>query len=146
MNVGGQVIPSSKVFELFSLIKIGRIKNWAEVHAFYDECQASYTDYKARYALYLLEQLYSRECESFDREVYADITNDVAYVSMNMLESSITSREKDYTDFFRSITFRNKRERDTVLGSFEDNSFLKHLRYSTDEFNGVLEKIFRKLR
>lgn len=146
MNVGGQVIPSSKVFELFSLIKIGRIKNWAEVHAFYDECQSSYTDYKARYALYLLEQLYSRECESFDREVYADITNDVAYVSMNMLESSITSREKDYTDFFRSITFRNKRERDTVLGSFEDNSFLKHLRHSTDEFNSVLEKIFRKLR
>ncbi|MBQ3686547.1 MAG: DUF4954 family protein, partial [Treponema sp.] len=146
MNAGGQVIPSSKVFELFSLIKIGRIRRWAEVHAFYDECQASYTDYKARYALYLLEQLYSRECESFDREVYADITNDVAYVSMNMLESSITSREKDYTDFFRSITFRNKRERDTVLGSFEDNSFLKHLRHSTDEFNGVLEKIFRKLR
>lgn len=146
MNAGGQVIPSSKVYELFSLVKIGRIKSWAEVHAFYDECQKSYTDYKARYAIYLLEQLYSRPSEEFDREVYKDITNDVAYVSMNMLESSITSREKDYTDFFRSITFRNKKERDTVLGSLEDNSFLKHLRYSTDEFNGVLEKIFRKLR
>ncbi|MCR5622363.1 MAG: DUF4954 family protein [Treponema sp.] len=146
MNVGGQVIPSSKVFELFSLVKIGRIKGWAEVHAFYDECQRSYTDYKARYAIYLLEQLYSRESESFTREIYTDITQDVAYVSMNMLESSITSREKDYTDFFRSITFRNKRERDTVLGSLEDNSFLKHLRHSTDEFNSVLSKIFKKLR
>ena len=146
MNAGGQVIPASKVYEMFSLVKIGRIKSWAEVHAFYDECQKSYTDYKARYAIYLLEQLYSRPSEEFDREVYKDITNDVAYVSMNMLESSITSREKDYTDFFRSITFRNKKERDTVLGSLEDNSFLKHLRYSTDEFNGVLEKIFRKLR
>lgn len=146
MNAGGQVIPSSKVYELFSMVKIGRIKTWAEVHAFYDECQKSYTDYKARYAIYLLEQLYSRPSEEFDREVYKDITIDVAYVSMNMLESSITSREKDYTDFFRSITFRNKKERDSVLGSIEDNSFLKHLRHSTDEFNGVLEKIFRKLR
>lgn len=146
MNAGGQVIPASKVYEMFSLVKIGRIKSWDEVHAFYDECQRSYTDYKARYALYLLEQLYSRDSGTFDREVYKDITIDVAYVSMNMLESSITSREKDYTDFFRSITFRNKKERDSVLGSIEDNSFLKHLRYSTDEFNGVLEKIFRKLR
>ncbi len=146
MNAGGQVLPTSKVYELFSLVKIGRIKSWAEVHAFYDECQRSYPDYKARYAIYLLEQLYSRDSGEFTKEVYEDITKDVAYVSMEMLESSITSREKDYTDFFRSITFRNKKERDTVLGSLEDNSFLKHLRYSTDEFNGVLAKIFKKLR
>ena len=146
MNVGGQIIPSSKVFELFSLIKISRIKNWQQVHDFYKECQKSYTDYKARYSLYLLELLYSRDSDQFTKEVYEDITNDVAYVSMNMLESSITSREKDYTDFFRSITFRNKNERDTVLGSLEDNSFLKGLRNATDEFNSVLGKIFRKLR
>ncbi|MBQ9538163.1 MAG: DUF4954 family protein [Treponema sp.] len=146
MNVGGQVIPSSKVYELFSLIKIGRVKGWEQVHAFYDECQSSYTEYKARYAIYLLEQLYSRDIVEFTREVYEDISNDVAYVSMEMLESSISSREKDYTDFFRSITFRNKKERDAVLGSLEDNSFLKQLKYSTDEFNGVLEKLFRNLR
>ncbi len=146
LNVGGQVIPEEKINDLFTLIKIGEFKTWAQVHTYYDECDRSYIEYKARYALYILEELYSRELKDFTPEIFDDITADVAYVSMNMLSSSISSREKDYTDFFRSITFRNKEERDAVLGAFEDNSFLKTLRVSTDEFDSVLQKLFRKLR
>ena len=65
---------------------------------------------------------------------------------MEMLESSITSRSKDYTDFFRSITFRNKEEVEAVLGNIGDNSFLRELREATDDFNTNLERLFKKLR
>ena len=146
MNVGGQIIPEEKIRELFSLIKIGQIHNWKEVHAFYDDCYKMYTNQKARYALYILEKLYDRELNSFTSAVYSDISTDVAYVSMHMLEASVSSREKDYTDFFRSITFRNKEEREAVLGALENNNFLKMLRASTEEFNSILEKLLRNLR
>ncbi len=146
INAGGQIIPEDKVFELFTEIKIGQIKNWQQVHDFYNKCQSNYVDYVARYALYILEWLYDLPYASFSKAVYEDISKDVAYVSLNMLDSSIVSREKDYTDFFRSITFRSKEEREAVLGALEDNSFLKQLRAATDEFNSILEKLFRKLR
>ena len=146
MNAGGQVIPSEKIEELFSLIKENKINTWEEVHKFYDECQKHYSDYKARYAIHLLEQLYSRPLNTFTPEVFADITQDVAYVSMNMLESSISSRDKDYKDFFRSITYRSSEEMEAVLGSLTDSSFLKTLREETEVFDSALEKLFLQLR
>ena len=146
LNVGGQVIPEERVFELFDLIKSGKIVTWQQVHEFYDQCQKNYIEDKARYALYILELLYSIPIKEFTPEVYSDITKDVAVVSMHMLESSISSREKDFKDFFRSITFKNKEEKDAVLGTLEDNSFLKTLKATTDDFNAVLGKLFLNLR
>ncbi len=146
INVGGQVMPEGRVFDLFDAVKAGRINTWQQVHDFYAMCQKQYIEDKARYALYILELLYSLPLNKFNAAVYEDITKDVAYVSMNMLESSISSREKDFKDFFRSITFKNKEEKDAVLGTLEDNSFLKNLRASTEDFNAVLDKLFRNLR
>ena len=77
--------------------------------------------------------------------MFDDLIRDVAYVSLNMLESSISTRGKDYTDFFRSITFRNKEEKNAVLGELCDNSFLKDLKQSTEAFDSALEKLFRTL-
>ncbi len=146
INAGGQIIPEEKVMELFSLIKYGKINSWDEVHAFYDECQNNYTDYKASYSVYILEQLYDREIAKFTEHDYDDIKNDVAFVAVNMLESSVSVREKDFTDFFRSITFRNQAEKEAVLGVIDDNSFLKNLRGYTEEFTASLDKLFKKLR
>ncbi len=146
LNVGGQVIPEERVFELLDFIKSGKIVTWQQVHEFYDQCQKNYIEDKARYALYILELLYSIPIKEFTPEVYSDITKDVAVVSMHMLESSISSREKDFKDFFRSITFKNKEEKDAVLGTLEDNSFLKTLKATTDDFNAVLGKLFQNLR
>lgn len=71
--------------------------------------------------------------------------NDVAYVSLNMLESSITSRDKDYTDFFRTITFRNRDEMEAVVGKLNESGFLKELKVATEQFDSDLEKLFRLL-
>ena len=146
INAGGQIIPEEKINELFDKIKNEEIKCWQQVHDFYDECQKSYIDYKARYAFFVLEYMYSKKIQDFTCEDYDDITNDVAYVSLNMLESSISSREKDYTDFFRSITFRNDQEKEAVLGRIQDSSFLKELKSSTADFEEKLYLIFELLR
>lgn len=145
VNAGGQIIPQEKLDEMFSLVKERRINTWNEVHAFYDECQKSYCGYKVRYAVYLLERLYSTPITMFGKDMFDDLMRDVAYVSLNMLESSISTRGKDYTDFFRSITFRNKEEKNAVLGELCDNSFLKDLKQSTEAFDSALEKLFRTL-
>ncbi len=145
INAGGQVIPEEKVMELFQKIKEGKIVCWQQVHEFYNECQAHYVEYKARYAIHILSYLYSIPVSEFTPAIFRNIMNDVAYVSLNMLESSITSRDKDYTDFFRTITFRNRDEMEAVVGKLNESGFLKELKVATEQFDSDLEKLFRLL-
>lgn len=146
MNVGGQVIPNARVQELFHRIKTGEFENWSQVHSYYDECQDKYYLYKARYALYIIEWLYSKSIEYFTKTDYEKYLTDVAFVSVNMLESSIQVREKDFTDYFRSITYRNEAEKEAVLGTIDNDGFLARLRNATDEFEANLEKLFKDLK
>ncbi|MCQ2588930.1 MAG: DUF4954 family protein [Treponema sp.] len=144
-NVGGQIIPSAKIQKLFSLIKGRSINNWEEVHQYYNQCQADYSLWKVRYALYLLEQLYSRPIEEFNSLVYQDVIDDVKVVAQDIYNDSVSSREKDYTDYYRNMTYRNQKEMEAVIGSLGDNSFLIQLKKDTAEFIEDLEVIFKGL-
>ena len=92
-----------------------------------------------------MEQLYTRPIDSFTAEIFQDIKGDVTIVSNYMYESSISSRQKDYTDYFRKITYKNEAEMLEVVGRLEDNSFLKELKRDTESFNAALEKLFEKV-
>ena len=62
-----------------------------------------------------------------------------------MYQTSISSREKDYKDFFRGITYRNKEEMIAVLGTLENNDFLHTMQHETETFNSDLKRIFSGL-
>jgi hypothetical protein len=141
-NAGGQIIPSEKIRELFDGIKNGAINNWNAVHQFYKLCDCAYEQYKVRYALYLLEQLYSRPIEEFSVDLYRNITDDVSIVAYDIYNASLKSREKDYTDYYRNMVYRSEKEMDEVIGPLEDNSFLLKLRADTAEFTTKIREIF----
>ena len=141
-NVGGQIIPSEKIQELFASIKNGSINSWDAIHQYYKLCECAYDQYKVRYALYLLEQLYSRPIEEFSVDLYRNITDDVSIVAYDIYNASLKSREKDYTDYYRNMTFRSKEEMETVIGPLGDNSFLRELRTDTENFTKEIREIF----
>ncbi len=142
VNAGGQIVPQLKIEELCARIKNGIIKNWDEVHAFYDECENNYLFYKTNYAVYLLEQLYSKKIRDFEDEIFEDIISDVTAVSSEMLGEARISREKDFVDEFRKITFRNDEEMEAVLGTINDNEFLAEMKPKTEKFNQDLLSLF----
>ena len=141
-NVGGQIIPSEKIQELFASIKNGSINSWDAIHQYYRLCECAYDQYKVRYALYLLEQLYSRPIEEFSVDLYRNITDDVSIVAYDIYNASLKSREKDYTDYYRNMTFRSKEEMETVIEPLGDNSFLRELRADTENFTKEIREIF----
>ena len=144
-NVGGQIIPLSKIKELFNEIKGRTINSWESVHDYYNKCQDNYNKWKVRYSLYLLEQLYSRPMEEFSSLVYQDVIDDVKVVAQDIYNDSVSSREKDYTDYYRNMTYRNQNEMEAVIGSLSDNSFLIQLKKDTSVFIKDLESIFEGL-
>lgn len=134
-NAGGQIIPTIKINQLCEKIKSGQINSWNEIHSYYDSCQKNYELYKCRYALYILEKLYTRPILDFSSEIFQDIIDDVTIVSTDMYRDSIYSRQKDYTDPFRAMTYENQEEMTAVLGTIDDNEFLHILRAQTESFN-----------
>lgn len=146
VNLGGQVIPEESVFALNESIKSGKINSWEEIHAFYDDCDAAYTNQKARYSLYLLERLYSKPIEHFSSDIYDNIVEDVIEISNEMYASAFSSREKDFSDYYRSMTYRNKEEMEAVLGDIHHIEFLETLKSDTEKFNKSIESAFCILR
>lgn len=144
-NAGGQMIPKEKIDELCEKIKSGKIENWDQVHEFYKKCQDNYKYFKARYALYILEELYSRPIYEFTDEIYHDIIGDVSIVSSDMYNASISSRKKDFDDPFRSMVYDSMEEMNAVLGTLNDNEFLREMRSTTEEFNQKLHQVFEGL-
>lgn len=141
-NVGGQIIPAEKVKTLLQGINERVILSWNDVHKFYDECDNSYLADKARYAIYLLEYLYSKPIFEFTSDNYRNILLDVNDVSTSIYESSVESRRKDYQDNFRKITYSNEDEMISVVGKLEENDFLIELKAETEKFNERLKCFF----
>lgn len=144
-NLGGQIVPKEKVSELCDLVKQGRINSWNEVHEFYNQVQSEYDNLKARYAVHILEFLYSRPAEKFDKEIYIDIKSDVSKMAETILKYSIESREKDFTDYYRCMPYSSKEEMTAVLGTLKDNDFLQDLSRDTVKFTEDLRLFFRGL-
>ena len=142
VNAGGQVIPEKKLEELFEKIKSHKIVNWSQVHAFYDKCEKEYLIYRTNYAIYLLERLYSMKVRDFTPDIFQDIITDTTEISLEMLNAAHASREKDFIDEFRKITFRNDEEMAAVLGTMEDNEFLSDMKDKTEKFNSALLNLF----
>ena len=59
-----------------------------------------------------------------------------------MYALSVSSREKDYTDYYRKMTYRNREEMDAVLGTIESDDFLSMLKDDTEQFNKKLRRVF----
>ena len=62
-----------------------------------------------------------------------------------MLQFSIESREKDFTDYYRCMPYESKEEMNAVLGTIDDSDFLKTLKKDTEKFTKDLKKLFRGL-
>ena len=69
------------------------------------------------------------------------MADDVIAVSDEMYKSSVSSREKDFTDFFRCMTYRNKEEMKSVLGSLDSIEFLKTLENDSKLFNKKVKEL-----
>ncbi len=142
VNAGGQIISCESLKELFEQIKSHKINTWQQVHEFYDKCEKEYLINKTVYAIFLLERLYERKIRNFTPEIFDDIISDVLSMSNEMLSEARSSREKDYVDSFRKITFRNDEEMKAVLGNIDDNEFLVEMKEKTQKFNSMLLNIF----
>jgi hypothetical protein len=56
-------------------------------------------------------------------------------------EQVYITRAKDFKDPFRVVTYRNREEMDKVVGTLEDNPFIRLVREEGERFEALLKNL-----
>jgi hypothetical protein len=133
VNLGGQLVPEPELNRLLEDVKGGRLASWPEIHARYDQLWQDYPRQKQAHALAtLLDSIPG--ATRLRPELWDAILDDAVQIQQYICDQVYATRKKDYDDPFRQITFRNPGEMKAVLGTAEDNSFVKQVRQETEAF------------
>ena len=144
MNLGGQIAPASRVDALRSRIGRGEVESWDAVHAEYEAMATTYPADLARHAWAVLRFL--SDGKPLGAAAFGEELKRVLETRRWIEDQVYRSRAKDYRDSFRAATFRNEAEMTAVLGTAEDNSFVKFARKETAAFAERVETLAARLR
>jgi hypothetical protein len=125
LNIGGQLIPDTRVKELRAGIRNGKVQSWDEVHAFYREEGAAYANDKLQHAYCSLLELDGITARQFDQAYLSKLVAGAIATEEWMTKGIYEAREKDHTNPFRKMIYNNNEEMNQVLGRLEDNSFIQ---------------------
>ncbi|MGP1594812.1 MAG: DUF4954 family protein [Treponema sp.] len=139
VNTGGQLIRQDHIEQLCSSIAAGAFTAWEEIHQ-------EYNRYYDRYAFDSAEHAYGVLCMLENTTVLTPALwqqyIDTALQLRQYIETQIfITKNKDYTNRFRDITYRNKAERDAVLGKVEDNAFICEAKEETAYYTALFERV-----
>ena len=142
VNLGGQLAPEGDVTRLFEDVKKGKLATWQAIHERYDQMWKEYPHQKHAHALATLLDLVG--AKELTAEVWNAALDEVVKTQEYIRDQVYLSRKKDYDDPFRQTTFRNAEEMKAVVGTAEDNSFVKQVRKDTEAFAGLAESIRKR--
>ncbi len=125
LNLGGQLVPEEEIQLLKRSIKEEDVNSWQEVHRWYYLQGEMYPQQKQQHALASLFEIKEIEAEDVTINHLLQWLEEAVDTKKSIAEAIFLSREKDYTNPFRKMTYESKQEMETVLGKLEENSFIK---------------------
>ena len=142
INLGGQLIPEQDVDQMRSDIGSGKLNNWDEIHKRYQVLWQSYPLEKQKHAFAIL--CYVLGTDKPTKEQWIAALDRTVKIQEFIQDQVYISRQKDYDNHFRQITYRNKEEMIAAIGTIEDNSFVIQVRGETEEFKKCVEEIKKR--
>ncbi len=138
-NVGGQLIQDVKLRQLRENVTSGKLTRWEHIHEEYEKLWKTYPHDNALMALHILREL----CETsiIEKNLWNALIDEAIQIRSFIEEQVYITKTKDYTNSFRSCTYRNSEDQQAVLGTIDDNPFIKTAKEDTLVFNTLMEKI-----
>ena len=128
-NMGGQLVPISRLEKLKKEIKNGTIASWDQVHERYEEWLRLYPEDNARNAVNILRMLLGKP--HFAKEDWEYLKTHLADIRTYIEVQVYLTKQKDYDNPFRMITYDTTAEREEVLGKVNDNPFIQKSKETT---------------
>ena len=118
------MIRKNSVNTLLAGIRSGKMKGWDDVHAYYIAEGENYDMHKLLHSVAVWQKI-----NGTDLKKKPDALRNILERSVTTKEwitaSIKASRQKDYKNPFRKMVYESEEEMNAVLGSFNDNSFIK---------------------
>ncbi len=132
INLGGQLVPAEDVDALREDIRSGRLRCWREIHEVYDRWWEAYPLAKQRHAFATL--LTVLEADRLTTSLWTAALDEGLRIQEYVCNQVYRTLKKDYENPFRQATFRNAAEMTAVLGTAEDDRFVRQVAQETQEF------------
>jgi hypothetical protein len=144
VNLGGQLSPEARIAALRDAVRRGEVHSWEEVHGEYEKFYREYSLDRALNALQVLRFLLDESggtggTRVIGGEEWNRFIAEAIVLRRYIDEQVYATKLKDYTDPFRSVTYRNPAEQEAVLGKIEDNPFIQTCREETRSFIALAE-------
>jgi hypothetical protein len=137
INLGGQLVPAEDVDKLREAIKSGKLGCWRSVHEEYDRLWAAYPAAKQRHAFATL--LAVLDADRLTIPLWNAALDEALRIQQHVCNQVYLTRKKDYENPFRQATFRNTAEMEAVLGTAEEDRFVKQVAEETEVFRQLVE-------
>ena len=144
-NIGGQLIPATDVENLLKKTNGGKINSWDEVHDWYRAEGDTYYSKKQLHALASLKEIAGIDVKMAGADAIKELLKQALQTKSWMLGGIRKSRAKDYENPFRKMVYDSQEEMDKVVGSLEDNSFIKQEEQALQIFNHRVAALLKKL-
>ncbi|HYM93175.1 MAG TPA: DUF4954 domain-containing protein, partial [Chitinophagaceae bacterium] len=141
INIGGQLIPKTSLDTLIKNIQAGKIKNWDEVHSFYNKNSRLYHEQKFQHAYASLTEVLNIAPRSFTKRLFKQLLQQALDTREWMVKEIYDSRAKDYHNEFRRMVYDSQKEMDKVIGKLDDNSFINQQKEELKEFRKKINEI-----
>jgi hypothetical protein len=143
-NVGGQLMPDTTLRELKEQIRNGTIDSWDALHNRYKTIGEQYAMDKLQHAIASMLEVQEKTAADFSPAYLKDCLQQ-SYKTQELITGNIyRSREKDYQNRFRKMTYDNEEEMDIVIGKLDDNGFIKQtaadLKTYKEQIDSLIEK------
>ncbi len=132
VNLGGQLVQQTDVDKLRKDINQGMLKTWQAIHGRYDQLWAAYPHDKQRHAYAVLCEM--TDSDRITPELWVEMLEKAINIQQFICDQVYASRQKDYDNHFRHITFKSTDEMLAAVGTIEDNGFIVQVREETAAF------------
>jgi hypothetical protein len=140
-NVGGQQMKASTLQELKDNIRNGKISSWDQLHENYRQIGEQYPVDKLQHAIGSM--CYIQE-KTFTADNLKKWLEQSVHTQEVLTDNIYRSREKDYQNPFRKMTYENDAEMDVVTGKLESNAFIQQtiadLKSYKERVSALIEK------
>ncbi len=146
INLGSMVVGETALFELLERMKNeAYIGTWADVHKEFDQYVTGYRQRKVRHAISSLARLENIPSKEMTAKKLKGILERSIEDFKTVAKLTRTSREKDFSDPYRSMVYRSTQEMETVVGTAESDSVVKGTEEEMDTLISLTESLMEKL-
>lgn len=125
VNVGGQLMKAETVEDIKTKIKKGKINSWQQLHETYAQLGTLYATDKLQHAIACMLLVQDKGPKDLSPALLKENLQQSVNIMERLTDGIYQSREKDYQNPYRKMSYESDAEMDAVIGKLEDNGFIQ---------------------